>query len=35
MTVMMLEAMGIKVEPKALLKYSANNEQEFEYGLYM
>ncbi|MBR2353422.1 MAG: relaxase/mobilization nuclease domain-containing protein, partial [Clostridia bacterium] len=35
MTVMMLESMGIKVEPKALLKYSANNEQEQEYGLYM
>jgi hypothetical protein len=35
MTVMMLEALGIKVEPKALLKYSANNEQEYEYGLYM
>ena len=35
MTVMMLEEMGIKVEPKALLKYSASNEQENEYGLYM
>lgn len=35
MTVMMLEMMGIKVEPKALLQYSANNERENEYGLYM
>ena len=35
MTVMMLEAMGIKVEPKALLQYSANNEYDNEYGLYM
>ena len=35
MTVMMLEMMGIKVEPKALLHYSANNEPEHEYGLYM
>ena len=35
MTVMMLEAMGIKVEPKALFHYSANNQQEEEqsYGL--
>ena len=35
MTVMMLEAMGIKVEPKALVYYSANNQQEEEqrYGL--
>ena len=35
MTVMMLEMMGIKVEPKALLQYSANQERENEYGLYM
>ena len=35
MTVMMLEEMGIKVEPKALLQYSANNEYDNEYGLYM
>lgn len=35
MTVMMLEMMGIKVEPKALIQYSANNECENEYGLYM
>lgn len=35
MTVMMLEMMGIKVEPKALLQYSANNEYDNEYGLYM
>ena len=35
MTVMMLEMMGIKVEPKALLQYSANNERENEYGLYL
>ena len=35
MTVMMLEAMGIKVEPKALVYYSANTQQEEEqrYGL--
>ena len=37
MTVMILEAMGIKVEPKALVHYSANNQQEEEqgYGLWM
>ena len=35
MTVMMLEAMGIKVEPKALVYYSTNNEYENKYGLYM
>ena len=37
MTVMMLEMMGIKVEPKALVYYSANNQQEEEqgYGLWM
>lgn len=37
MTVMMLEAMGIKVEPKALVYYSANDRQEEEqgYGLWM
>ncbi len=35
MTVMMLEMMGIKVEPKALLQYSANQKRENEYGLYM
>ena len=35
MTVMMLEMMGIKVEPKAFLQYSANQERENEYGLYM
>lgn len=35
MTVMMLEMMGIKVEPKALIQYSANSERENEYGLYM
>ena len=35
MTVMMLEMMGIKVEPKSLLQYSANNEYDNEYGLYM
>ena len=37
MTVMMLEEMGIKVEPKALFHYSANNPQEEEqrYGLWM
>ena len=37
MTVMMLEAMGIKVEPKAIVYYSANNQQEEEqgYGLWM
>ena len=37
MTVMILEAMGIKVEPKALVYYSANNQQEEEqgYGLWM
>ena len=35
MTVMMLESMGIKVEPKALFHYSANNQQDEEqsYGL--
>ena len=35
MAVMMLESMGIKVEPKALFHYSANNQQEEEqsYGL--
>ena len=32
MTVMMLEMMGIKVEPKALVYYSANNQQEKEQG---
>ena len=26
---------GIKVEPKALLQYSANNEYDNEYGLYL
>lgn len=35
MTVMMLEMMGIKVEPKALFHYSANNEHENKYGFYM
>ena len=35
MTIMMLEEMGIKVEPKAFIKYSTNNEPENEYGLYM
>ena len=35
MTVMMLEAMGIKVEPKALVYYGTNNEYENKYGLYM
>ena len=37
MTVMILESMGIKVEPKALFHYSANNQQEEEqgYGLWM
>lgn len=35
MTMMMLEMMGIKVEPRALIQYSASNERENEYGLYM
>ena len=37
MTVMILESMGIKVEPKALFHYSAYNQQEEEqvYGLWM
>lgn len=37
MTVMMLEMMGINVEPKALVYYSANNQQEEEqvYGLWL
>ena len=37
MTVMMLEAMGIKVEPKALVYYSANESQEEKqiYGLWL
>ena len=37
MTVMILESMGIKVEPKAVFHYSANNPQEEEqgYGLWM
>ena len=32
MTVMILESMGIKVEPKALFHYSANNQQDEEQG---
>ena len=37
LTVMILESTGIKVEPKALVYYSANNQQEEEqgYGLWM
>ncbi len=37
MTVMMLEMMGIKVEPKALIYYSANDPQEEKqkYGLWL
>ena len=37
LTIMMLEMMGIKVEPKALVYYFANNQQEEEqgYGLWM
>ena len=37
MTVMILESMGIKVEPKAIFHYSANNQQKEEqgYGLWM
>ena len=35
MTIMMLEMMGIKVEPKALLHYSANDSQEQEQGFEM
>ena len=37
LTIMILESMGIKVEPKALVYYSANNQQDEEqgYGLWM
>ena len=37
LTIMMLEMMGIKVEPKAFVYYSANNQQKEEqgYGLWM
>ena len=35
LTIMQLEMMGIKVEPKAFLHYNVSEDREHEYGFYM